>query len=717
MLLEGATIPFIARYRKEVTGGLEDYLITQLRDRHQQLVDLHKRREAILKSIEEQQKLTPELKSKILAASTLSELEDLYLPYRPKRNTRGTVAIEKGLEPLTQYIYAQQGNDLESKVSEYVDADKGVPTSEEALAGARDIMAEWINKSKEVRTKIRALFMEQGIVYSGVLKGKEAEAQKYRDYFDWKEPIKSIPSHRLLALRRAEKEGFLSMDIYPNEEDAHYLIERITVKASGPLSEQVQLAGKDAYKRLLKPSIETDVRLQTKIKADDMAIKVFADNVRQLLMAAPLGQKSVLAIDPGIRTGCKVVCLGALGHIVHHHVIFPEQASRRAEAESSLQHMISTYAIEAIAIGNGTAGRETEQFVKGIHFGRPIPVIMVSESGASVYSASEVAREEFPHYDVTVRGAISIGRRLIDPLAELVKIDPKSVGVGQYQHDVDQHKLQQALDDVVIQSVNQVGVEVNTASKQLLSYVSGLGPLLAQNIVEYREKNGKFRSRQELKKVPRMRDKAFEQCAGFLRIRDSMHPLDTSAVHPESYEVVEQMAHDQQCTITELIKDAQRRKSISLQRYVTDKVGLPTLQDILSELEKPGRDPREKFEEFKFSEEVHAIQDVRVGMKLPGIVTNVTNFGAFVDIGVHQDGLVHVSHISDRFAKDPAEVLKVQQKVMVTVTEVDVSRKRIGLSLKTDPFGATRPPAEPKSASEPEPSYHDKLSMLKSKFK
>ncbi len=682
LLDDGATIPFIARYRKEATGSLDEVAIAQIRDRLTQLRDLDKRREAILKSIEEQGKLTPELKKKIEAAETMSALEDLYLPYKPKKRTRATIAREKGLEPLGEKIFEQEDFDLIAEAKKFIDPEKGVNNEEEALAGARDIIAEKINENVEARATMRDLFWKRGTYTVKVIPGKETEAQKYQDYFEWEEGVEEAPSHRVLAFRRGEKEGMLSLDTSPEEEDALQKLARqfVSQNANEANTEQMELAVKDAYKRLLKSSMETEVRLKAKKKADSEAIQVFADNLRELLLAAPMGQKSVLAIDPGFRTGCKVVCLDPQGKLLNHTVIYPDR--RRTEAMASIHNLVRDHQVQAIAIGNGTASRETDAFIRSIGLPKEVMVIMVNESGASVYSASEVAREEFPNEDITVRGAVSIGRRLMDPLAELVKIDPKSIGVGQYQHDVDQTALKKSLDDVVESSVNKVGVEVNTASKQLLTYVSGLGPVLAQNIIDYRNANGAFNKRSELKKVKRLGDKAFEQAAGFLRISDAKNPLDASAVHPESYATVEQMAKDLGCSVADLIKDEKLRKQIDLKKYVSDTVGLPTLNDIMQELAKPGRDPRAQFEVVEFAEGVNTIEDLKPGMKLNGIVTNVTKFGAFVDVGVHQDGLVHISQLSDTYVSDPSEVVKVQQKVEVTVMEVDVERKRIQLSMK-----------------------------------
>lgn len=712
LLDEGATIPFISRYRKEATGSLDEVEISAIRDRLIQLAELEHRREFILKTIEEQGKLSPELKEKILICNTLSELEDLYLPYKPKRKTRASIAREKGLEPLAIKILEQTSFSLDKEAQLYISEEKGVGNMEEALAGARDIIAEMISEDAPTRQELRQFFRKTGVLTAKVIPGKEQEGQKYRDYFDWSEPITSAPSHRILAMRRAEAESIISLDLSPDEELAREKLLRRWVKSANPAGRQVEQALKDGYKRLLKPGIETEIRLETKEKADLEAIRIFAENVRQLLMAAPLGQKRTLALDPGFRTGCKVVCLDAQGKLLHFEAIYPHEPQKQTvQAGKSILHLIQLYQIEAIAIGNGTAGRETEAFVKGLNLPAQIPVVMVNESGASIYSASEVAREEFPDKDVTVRGAVSIGRRMMDPLAELVKIDPKSIGVGQYQHDVDQKMLKTSLDDVVMRCVNGVGVEVNTASKELLSYVSGLGPVLAKNMVDYRNENGPFRSRTELKKVPRMGEKAFEQCAGFLRIRDGKNPLDASAVHPERYDLVAKMAKDLQCQPADLIQKAELRQKIDIQKYISPEVGLPTLKDIVSELARPGRDPREAFEMFRFQEGVEKISDLRLGMRLPGIVTNITAFGAFVDIGVHQDGLVHTSQLANRFVKDPNEVVKLGQKVMVTILEVDENRKRISLSMKENPETGKPKPKEAK-----EESMADKLGALKKKF-
>jgi len=721
LLDEGATVPFISRYRKEVTGSLDEVQVAAIRDRAQQLRDLEKRREAILKSIKEQGKLSEELEKKINAAETMALLEDLYLPYKPKRRTKATIAKEKGLEPLAALIFEQQSIALDAEAEKYVDESMEVPSTEEALQGARDIIAEWINENVDLRKKMRDLFINEGTFVSKVLPGKEAEAIKYKDYFDWSEPVKTAPSHRVLAMRRGEKELFLMLDACPEELSAVALMEKMILEDAANTSvEQVRLAIKDCYKRLLKPSMETEVRLFTKKKADEEAIKVFAENLRQLLLAAPLGEKSVMAIDPGFRTGCKTVCLGPQGQLLSFDAIYPNEPQKRtAESAATIKHLVEKHQIQAIAIGNGTASRETEAFVKAIGLPKSVIVTMVNESGASIYSASDVAREEFPDQDLTVRGAVSIGRRLLDPLAELVKIDAKSIGVGQYQHDVDQAALKNSLDDTVMSCVNGVGVELNTASKQLLTYVSGLGPILAQNIVAYRTENGPFKSRSEIKKVPRLGDKAYEQAAGFLRIRNAKNPLDTSAVHPERYELVEKMAKDIGAKLSDMMHSEELRSKLILKNYVSETVGLPTLQDIMEELSKPGRDPREGFELFSFQEGVNEIKDLKVAMKLPGIITNITKFGAFVDIGVHQDGLVHLSHLADKFITDANEVVTVNQKVEVTVMEVDIQRKRISLSMKSDPF-AERGKVTKDKKEEPKAAEGDlaaKLAMLKGKFR
>jgi uncharacterized protein len=720
LLDEGATVPFISRYRKEITGSLDEVQITAIRDRNQQLLDLDKRREAILKSMQEQNALTADLEEKINKAETLSQLEDIYLPFKPKRRTRATIAKEKGLEPLADLIFSQEVKDLSAEIAQYISEEKGVKDVEEALAGARDIIAEKINENSEARSKVRDLFFKTATIKSTVIPGKEEEGHKYKDYFEWQEKIDKIPSHRLLAMRRGEKEMILSIDIAPQDEDALDILEKQFVLGRTESSDQVQLALKDGYKRLMKPSMETEVRIGTKVTADDEAIRVFASNAKQLLMAPPLGQKNVLALDPGFRTGCKLVVLDRQGKLLHNDTIYPNEPQKQvAKSEAIIKSLCEQYDVEAIAIGNGTASRETEAFVKKSGIPSSITVVMVNESGASIYSASDVARQEFPDHDVTVRGAVSIGRRLMDPLAELVKLDPKSIGVGQYQHDVDQNGLKNILTDTVMSCVNAVGVEVNTASKEILTYISGLGPTLAQNIIEFRNENGPFQSRTALKKVPRMGDKAYEQAAGFLRIRESKHPLDASAVHPESYHIVENMAKDLKVEVKDLLSDKNLRKQIDIKKYVTETTGLPTLQDILSELDKPGLDPREQFEAFQFAEGVESMEDLRMGMKLPGIVTNITKFGVFVDIGVHQDGLIHVSHLSNKFVSDPSEVVKVHQKVEVTVLEVDVARKRISLSMKDQVGNAQAGGQKSKSKSsqkEPEGDLQSKLAMLKGKF-
>lgn len=723
LLDEGATVPFISRYRKELTGSLDEVQVAAIRDRILQLRELDKRREAILKSLEDMGKLTPDLEKQIVAAETMTLLEDIYLPYRPKRKTRASIAREKGLQPLADIILAQNKIDISAEASDYINEEAGLSNEAEVLAGARDILAELFAENTDARTKIRSHFLEKGQFITRVIKGKESEGIKYKDYFDWTEPVKSAPSHRVLAMRRGEKELILTLDILPPEDEAIVILEHLFVTGSDECSEQVKLAIADSYKRLLKPSMETEIRLHTKQKADDEAIRVFAENIRQLLLSAPMGQKKVMAIDPGFRTGCKVVCLDEQGQLKEYTAIFPHTgAGGVKEAEKTVRHLVEKYGIEAIAIGNGTAGRETETFIRNLNIPN-VTVVMVNESGASIYSASEAAREEFPDQDITVRGAVSIGRRLIDPLAELVKIDPKSIGVGQYQHDVDQNKLQTSLDDTVISCVNAVGVELNTASKQILSYISGLGPVLAQNIIEYRNKNGAFKHRAQLRQVPRLGEKAYEQAAAFLRIRNAEHPLDASAVHPERYTLVEKMAKDLGCSIQELIKDESLRKKINLSNYVNESVGLPTLTDIINELAKPGRDPREEYEAFEFTEGVNQISDLKVGMKLPGIITNITNFGAFVDVGVHQDGLVHLSQLSNRYVKDPNEIVKVHQKVEVTVTEVDADRKRISLSMKTDQQKPVKkiipkPAHKPvKPEKEREEDIQSKLLALKNKFK
>ena len=686
LLADGATVPFIARYRKEATGSLDEVAVTAIRDRLTQLEELDSRRETILKSLEQHGHLTDELKNQVLAAATLTVLEDIYLPYRPKRRTKATIAREKGLEPLALAILAQEGNEPEVLAADYVDLEKLVESVEDALAGARDIIAETINEDGETRARVRDLFFEKGVIRSRVIEGKETVGAKFKDYFEWEEAVATAPSHRILAMRRGEKEEILSLTVAPPAEQAIGILEDRFVTGDGPDAEQVRLAAQDAYKRLLSRSMETEVRVGLKERADAEAIRVFSDNLRQLLLAPPLGAKRIMGLDPGFRTGCKLVCLDRQGKLLHNDTIYPHGSQKQADAaRQTVASLCKQFAVEAVAVGNGTAGRETQAFVKEALDDPSISVIMVNESGASVYSASETARQEFPDHDLTVRGAVSIGRRLMDPLSELVKIDPKSIGVGQYQHDVDQFALKGALDDVVVSCVNGVGVEINRASVQLLTYVSGLGPQLARNIVAYRDENGAFGNRDALKNVKRLGPKAFEQCAGFLRIKDGDNPLDASAVHPESYAVVHAMAKDLDCSVSDLMADAALRRKIDLTRYVSDAVGLPTLTDILEELAKPGRDPREPFEHFAFDEKVSTIQDLQPGMKLPGIVTNVTNFGAFVDIGVHQDGLVHISQLCDRFVKTPSDVVSVQQKVTVTVMEVDLARNRISLSMRSDP--------------------------------
>ena len=676
----GATIPFISRYRKEMTGSLDEVQLMHIKDEYERLRELDARKEAVIKSIEEQEKMTPELRQKIDASITMSELEDIYLPYRPKRRTRATIAREKGLEPLAVLIMDQKENDPSLRAEAFINDD--VPTVEDALAGASDIIAEWINENEKARKQLRYLFEKEAFIYSKVVKGKEAEGIKYSDYYDWSEPLKKCPSHRLLAMRRGEDEGFLRLSIEPGEENAIEMLRSIFIKGRNRSSDLVADAIKDSWKRLLSSSMETEFRNISKEKADIEAINVFAENLRQLLLGSPLGEKNVLAIDPGFRTGCKIVCLDRQGNLIHNETIYPHPPQNEtAMSIKKILSLVNAYKIEAIAIGNGTASRETEDFIKWVKFENDIQVFVVSEAGASIYSASKTAREEFPDYDVTVRGAVSIGRRLMDPLAELVKLDPKSIGVGQYQHDVDQQKLQKSLDDVVMSCVNAVGVEVNTASKHLLTYVSGLGPQLAQNIVDYRAENGPFRSRSQLMKVKRMGAKAFEQSAGFLRIRNAENPLDSSAVHPESYHVVERMAKDLSCDVRELITNESKRREIKLEKYITPSTGLPTLKDIMEELSKPGRDPRSRIKEFSFAD-IHTMEDLVPGMIVPGIVTNVTKFGAFVDIGIKQDGLVHISNLSNSYVSDPSKVVKLHQQVMVKVLDVDIERKRIQLSMK-----------------------------------
>lgn len=684
LLQGGATIPFISRYRKEATGGLDEVQIGDIQTRYEKLCELSKRKETVLSTIEEQGKLTPELKARISACWNATELEDIYLPFKPKRKTRAEAARAKGLEPLALLLMMQKENNLAAKVRNFVKGE--VKDEEDALKGARDILAEQISEDERSRNLMRNQFQRQAIIQSKVVKGKETEeaSAKYRDYFDFCEPLKKCSSHRLLAFRRGESEGVLKVTIFPEDEDmCNERLQRLFVRANNACAHQVEEAITDAYKRLLKPAIETEFAALSKEKADEEAIRVFAENLRQLLLAPPLGQKRVMGIDPGFRTGCKVVCLDAQGTLLHNEAIYPHPPkSEYAQAARKIVKLVEQYKIEAIAIGNGTASRETEQFVTSQRYDREVQVFVVSEDGASIYSASKTAREEFPDYDVTVRGAVSIGRRLMDPLAELVKIDAKSIGVGQYQHDVDQTKLKASLDQTVESCVNLVGVNVNTASKHLLTYVSGLGPTLAQNIVDYRTENGPFESRRQLLKVPRMGAKAYEQCAGFLRIPQAKNPLDNSAVHPESYPIVEQMAKDLNCTVADLIKDKELRSKINLKEYVTDTVGLPTLTDILQELDKPGRDPRQKIQVFEFDKNVRTLDDLQEGMELPGIVTNITNFGCFVDIGIKENGLVHVSQLADRFVSNPADVVRIHQHVRVKVMSIDHERKRIQLTMK-----------------------------------
>jgi uncharacterized protein len=705
LLAEGATVPFISRYRKEATGELDEVQVTSIRDRLEQLGAIDERRASILASLKERNLLTPELEKAIRAADSVTALEDIYLPFRPKKRTRATIAREKGLEPLADLIFAQDpATDVIAAATaqvgrEYV-ADDGknqaakIASVDEALAGARDIIAERVADDKDARSRVRALFQKDAVVSTKVLTGKEndPEAAKFKDYFEWSEPLAKAPSHRVLAMRRGEKEMFLLMRVQlPDETAGFAAAQSLFVKAKCPAADQVTLAVQDACKRLIAPAMETEMRLEAKKRADEAAIKVFADNLRELLLSSPLGQRAVMAIDPGFRTGCKTVLLDRQGKLLHNDVIFPERDP--VEAKEKLTGFVKFFQVEAVAIGNGTAGRETEAFVRTLGLPASIPIVMVNESGASIYSASDVAREEFPDHDLTVRGAVSIGRRLMDPLAELVKLDPKSIGVGQYQHDVDQIALKRSLDDTVVSAVNGVGVELNTASKQLLSYVSGLNAATAAAIVTRRNEKGPFSSRAELRDVPRLGPKAFEQAAGFLRIRDSQHPLDASAVHPERYALVEKMASDAGATVADLMRDGKLRAQIKLENYVTPEVGLPTLNDIMAELAKPGRDPRRQFETFAFAEGISKPEHLKPGMKLPGIVTNVTAFGAFVDIGVHQDGLVHVSQLADTFVKEPAAVVRPQQRVMVTVVEVDLPRQRIALSMRSKPEIGPRPAA------------------------
>jgi uncharacterized protein len=686
LLGEGSSIPFIARYRKEATGSLDEVAVTAIRDKLKLLADLAARKEAVIKSLDQNGHLTAELEQQVLDAETMARVEDIYLPYRPKRRTRASQAREKGLEPLAMDLLEQQGLDPLKAASDFINPEKGVDSIDAALAGARDIIAETINEDTQARAGLRSLFGTRSDYICTVAKEMETEGSKYRDYFAYQESAAQAPSHRILAMRRGEKEGFLNITVAPPEAEAIAMLETLFVKGPGADSDQVKLAVSDSYRRLLSRSMETEIRLATKERADNEAIRVFADNLRQLLLAAPLGAKRVLGLDPGFRTGCKLVCLDRQGNLKHHDTIFPHTGAKRAvDAGQTVKNLCKQFKIEAIAVGNGTAGKETESFLRALKLDAALPIVMVNESGASIYSASVTAREEFPELDLTVRGAISIARRLMDPLAELVKIDAKAIGVGQYQHDVDQGELKQALDDTVASCVNAVGVDVNRASVQLLTYVSGIGPQIARNILSFRNENGPFRKRTALKSVPRLGPKAFQQAAGFLRIQDGVHPLDASAVHPESYPLVDKMARNLDCPLDRLLSDPQLRKAIDIKQYITEEIGLPTLRDILAELDKPGRDPRKSFELFAFAEGIDTLDDLEPGMRLPGVVTNVTAFGAFVDIGVHQDGLVHISQMADRFVKDPADIVKVQQPVKVTVLEVDTARSRISLSLKSSP--------------------------------
>lgn len=681
LLNEGATIPFISRYRKEVTGGLDEVQIGNIKDQLDKFTELKKRKETILSSIEEQGKLSPELKKRIEASWDSTEIEDLYLPYKPKRVTKAEIARKKGLEPLAKVVMMQNEPNLMARAKAFIQGE--VKSMEEALQGARDIIAEWVNENEEARNIVRNSFSHTAIITAKIIKGKEEEGAKYRDYFDFSEPLKRISSHRLLALRRGEAEGILRVSISPDADTCMDRLKRRFVRNRNEASEQVSDAVDDSFKRLLKPSIETEFSNLSKTKADEEAIRVFAGNLRQLLMAPPLGQKRVLGVDPGYRTGCKLVCLDAQGALLHNETVYPHPPqNEKSKSAAKVSQLVSTYAIEAIAIGNGTASRETEEFITNIRYDRKVQVFVVSENGASIYSASKVARDEFPEYDVTVRGAVSIGRRLMDPLAELVKIDPKSIGVGQYQHDVDQSALKKSLDQTVESCVNLVGVNVNTASKNLLTYISGLGPALAQNIVDYRTEHGPFQSRRELLKVSRMGEKAFEQSAGFLRIQAGKNPLDNSAVHPESYPIVEKMAKDLNCTVSDLIANKELKKKLDLKKYITDTTGMPTLLDIMEELDKPGRDPRQAIQVFSFDPTVKTIGDLKEGQVLPGIVTNITNFGCFVDVGIKENGLVHISELADRFVSDPTEIVSIHQHVKVKVLSVDLARKRVQLTMK-----------------------------------
>jgi uncharacterized protein len=720
LLETGGTVPFIARYRKEATGSLDEVVIANIRDRLQQLTELDQRRTAVLKSLEENGHLNDELQEKVESAPSLAALEDVYLPFRPKRRTRAMIAREKGLEPLAQIILDQTGTDPRMAAADFLDPAKEVETIEDALTGANDIIAEMINEDQQARTELRKLFFTKAVIHSRVGAGKKEEGSKYRDYFDWREDAAAAPSHRILAMRRGEKEDILNLSMAPADDAALKALEKLFLKGDGNDSDQVKLAVADSYKRLLSRAMETEIRLATKKRADIAAIKVFSENLRELLLAPPLGPKRVMGIDPGYRTGCKTVCLDRQGNVGHHDTIFPHGSQKQQqEAAAKVKGLVERFNIEAIAVGNGTAGRETETFINGLDFAHPVQVVLVNESGASIYSASAVAREEFPDLDLTVRGSVSIGRRLMDPLSELVKIDPKSIGVGQYQHDVDQSDLKQSLDDTVISCVNSVGVDVNRASVQLLTYVSGLGPQLAKNIVSYREQNGPFAARDGLQKVPRLGPKAFEQCAGFLRIRNGKNPLDASAVHPESYHIVTAMSHEMDCTVTDFIQNQDLRGKIDIHRYVTPEVGIPTVKDIIDELAKPGRDPRDEFEEFTFASDIEKISDLKPGMKIPGIVTNVTAFGAFVDIGVHQDGLVHISELADKFVKNPADVVRVQQKVEVAVMDVDLNRNRISLSMKTFPGESIKkmtPSVKPPKRPSPAPSARKKKAPFNNPF-
>lgn len=722
---EGSTIPFIARYRKEATGNLDEVVIGNVIDQLKYFTELEKRKETVLKTIEEAGKLTPELKKRIDECIVATVLEDIYLPYKPRRKTKASVAIEKGLEPLAKLLFTQGSENPEQEAVKFIT--DHVRDAAEALQGARDIIAEWIAENEQARNIVRKLFTGEAIIAARVLTTKkdEAEAQKYRDYFDYKEALAQSPSHRILAIRRGEKEGFLIMTIHIEKEKAQETLKRAFITSTGLAAAQVATAIEDSYLRLLQPSIETEFRMASKTKADEEAIRVFTENLRQLLLASPLGHKRVMAIDPGFRTGCKVVCLDEHGNFLKYNTIFPHAPQNdRNGAVQTIKELVTKYNIEAIGYGNGTASKETDQLLRSVDFGKPVSIFMVNESGASIYSASEVAREEFPDEDVTVRGAISIGRRLLDPLSELVKIDAKSIGVGQYQHDVNQNRLKEALDQVVESCVNFVGVDVNTASKHLLTYVSGLSATVAKNIVEYRIKNGGFKSRDEIKKVSMLGPKAFEQSAGFLRIINAKNPLDNSAVHPESYHVVEAMAAKVNSAVPELIKDAAKRKQVNAKDFVTETIGLFTIEDILKELEKPGRDPRSSIEEFRFAEGISTMEDLKPGMKIPGIVTNITNFGAFVDVGVKQDGLVHVSHLANRYVSDPNEAVKLGQKVMATVLEVDITRKRIALSLKDGApvsketgIGEAIPKKPFIKKQEPMNDFQAKLAALKKNFK